>query len=126
MPRKICEHQALFFIKMGNWRQILIHFSISSIVMDKIEETAKISIFVLIYKKRYSITDVPTLKKVNKTDKTAFFANLLRLSLTWLNKLCPKQFSVLNSEGFQELSGFSVVKRIVSPKLWSKRREVSR
>ena len=94
--------------------------------MDKIEEMAKISIFVLIYKKRYSITDVPTLKKVNKTHKTAFFANLLRLSLTWLNKLCSKQFSVLNSEDFQELSSFFGVKQIVSPKLWSKRREVSR
>ena len=80
MPRKVHEHKAVFFIKMGNWRQILIHFSISSILMDKIEEMAKISIFVLIYKRRYSITDVPTPQKVNKNglfcELTATFTNL--------------------------------------------------
>ena len=48
--------------------------------MDKIEEMAKISIFVLIYKRRYSITDVPTPQKVNKNglfcELTATFTNL--------------------------------------------------
>ena len=50
--------------------------------MDKIEETAKISIFVLIYKKRYSITDVPTLKSKQNgqnglfCELTATFTNL--------------------------------------------------